>query len=116
MARSVWEAGFRVQTEDWRIDEYDVCELYQETYTTQSIRLYMDGMGATAGLAPESFSFFFPSVVHSFNFDPTNTGILPQQAKMMLKPFLALAAAQLAAAQELMRFGCSQLTLDRIDP
>jgi hypothetical protein len=28
----------------------------------------------------------------------------------------ALAAAQLAAAQELMRFGCSQLTIDRIDP
>lgn len=35
---------------------------------------------------------------------------------MMLKPFLALAAAHLAAAQELMRFGCSQLTLDRVDP
>ncbi|KAI1328943.1 hypothetical protein F5Y16DRAFT_409483 [Xylariaceae sp. FL0255] len=29
---------------------------------------------------------------------------------------LALAAAQLAAAQELMRFGCSQLTIDQIDP
>jgi hypothetical protein len=28
----------------------------------------------------------------------------------------ALAAAQLSAAQELMRFGCSQLTIDRIDP
>jgi hypothetical protein len=28
----------------------------------------------------------------------------------------ALAAAQLTAAQELMRFGCSQLTIDRIDP
>jgi hypothetical protein len=34
---------------------------------------------------------------------------------MQLKA-LALAAAQLAAAQELMRFGCSQLTIDRIDP
>jgi hypothetical protein len=28
----------------------------------------------------------------------------------------ALAVVQLAAAQELMRFGCSQLTIDRIDP
>ncbi|RYP39861.1 hypothetical protein DL767_001980 [Monosporascus sp. MG133] len=28
----------------------------------------------------------------------------------------ALAATQLAAAQELMRFGCSELTIDRIDP
>lgn len=28
----------------------------------------------------------------------------------------AVAAAQLATAQELMRFGCSQLTIDRIDP
>ena len=35
---------------------------------------------------------------------------------MMLKSFLALAAANMATAQELMRFGCSQLTLDRIDP
>lgn len=36
---------------------------------------------------------------------------------MQLTSFLALAAAtQLAAAQELMRFGCSQLTIDRIDP
>lgn len=36
---------------------------------------------------------------------------------MQLKTFLAAAsAAQLAAAQELMRFGCSQLTFDRIDP
>lgn len=35
---------------------------------------------------------------------------------MMLKSFLALAAANLATAQELMRFGCSQLTLDRVDP
>ncbi len=37
---------------------------------------------------------------------PTNT--------MQLKALLAL--APLAAAQELMRFGCSQLTIDRIDP
>jgi hypothetical protein len=37
--------------------------------------------------------------------------------KMQWKPILAaLAAAQLATAQELMRFGCSQLTFDRIDP
>ena len=36
---------------------------------------------------------------------------------MFLKPLAAaLAATQLAAAQELMRFGCSQLTFDRIDP
>jgi hypothetical protein len=36
---------------------------------------------------------------------------------MLLKTFTAaVAAAQLAAAQELMRFGCSQLTIDRIDP
>ncbi|KAL1858878.1 hypothetical protein VTK73DRAFT_7748 [Phialemonium thermophilum] len=37
---------------------------------------------------------------------------------MILKSIasLAVAAAQLAAAQELMRFGCSQLTIDRIDP
>jgi len=36
---------------------------------------------------------------------------------MLFKPVVtALAAAQLGAAQELMRFGCSQLTLDRIDP
>jgi len=28
----------------------------------------------------------------------------------------ALMAAQVARAQELMRFGCSQLTIDRIDP
>lgn len=36
---------------------------------------------------------------------------------MWLKPALAaLAASQLAWAQELMRFGCSQLTIDRIDP
>jgi hypothetical protein len=35
---------------------------------------------------------------------------------MHLKATLAAAAAQLAAAQELMRFGCSQLTIDRIDP
>ncbi|KAK3377239.1 hypothetical protein B0T24DRAFT_678082 [Lasiosphaeria ovina] len=35
---------------------------------------------------------------------------------MHLKAFVAVAAAQLATAQELMRFGCSQLTIDRIDP
>ncbi|KEZ39131.1 hypothetical protein SAPIO_CDS10527 [Scedosporium apiospermum] len=35
---------------------------------------------------------------------------------MMLKSLVALATAQLAVGQELMRFGCSQLTLDRIDP
>lgn len=35
---------------------------------------------------------------------------------MIIKPVLVLAAASLATAQELMRFGCSQLTLDRIDP
>ena len=36
---------------------------------------------------------------------------------MFLKPIAAaLAVTQLAAAQELMRFGCSQLTFDRIDP
>lgn len=36
---------------------------------------------------------------------------------MLLKSLLpAAAAVQMAAAQELMRFGCSQLTLDRIDP
>ncbi|KAI1476855.1 hypothetical protein F4774DRAFT_427790 [Daldinia eschscholtzii] len=36
---------------------------------------------------------------------------------MLLKPLLsATAAAYMAAAQELMRFGCSQLTIDRIDP
>ncbi|KAL7626417.1 hypothetical protein AAE478_003189 [Parahypoxylon ruwenzoriense] len=36
---------------------------------------------------------------------------------MMLKSLLSAAAAvQMAAAQELMRFGCSQLTIDRIDP
>jgi hypothetical protein len=36
---------------------------------------------------------------------------------MQLKASLAaVAAAQLATAQELMRFGCSQLTIDRIDP
>jgi len=36
---------------------------------------------------------------------------------MLLKSLVAAtAAAQLAAAQELMRFGCSQLTIDRIDP
>lgn len=34
----------------------------------------------------------------------------------MLKTLVALATAQLAVGQELMRFGCSQLTLDRIDP
>lgn len=33
---------------------------------------------------------------------------------MQLKSLLALAGA--ASAQELMRFGCSQLTVDRIDP
>lgn len=33
---------------------------------------------------------------------------------MQLKTFLALAGP--ASAQELMRFGCSQLTIDRIDP
>ena len=33
---------------------------------------------------------------------------------MKLKSILALAGA--ASAQELMRFGCSQLTIDRIDP
>ncbi|KAG7284527.1 hypothetical protein NEMBOFW57_010902 [Staphylotrichum longicolle] len=36
---------------------------------------------------------------------------------MQLKASLAaVAAAQFATAQELMRFGCSQLTIDRIDP
>ncbi|KAI1769044.1 hypothetical protein GGR53DRAFT_274983 [Hypoxylon sp. FL1150] len=36
---------------------------------------------------------------------------------MLLKSLLpAAAAVQMAAAQELMRFGCSQLTIDRIDP
>jgi len=36
---------------------------------------------------------------------------------MLLKSLAtALVAGQLAAAQELMRFGCSQLTIDRIDP
>lgn len=36
---------------------------------------------------------------------------------MLLKAAVtAVAAAQLAMAQELMRFGCSQLTIDRIDP
>jgi len=35
---------------------------------------------------------------------------------MQLKTVLVAAVAQLGAAQELMRFGCSQLTLDRIDP
>jgi len=36
---------------------------------------------------------------------------------MNLKSLVAaIAAGQLAAAQELMRFGCSQLTIDRIDP
>lgn len=35
---------------------------------------------------------------------------------MMLKSLFAIAAVRLATAQELMRFGCSQLTLDRIDP
>jgi len=36
---------------------------------------------------------------------------------MLFKSIVAAAAAsQLAAAQELMRFGCSQLTIDRIDP
>ncbi len=34
----------------------------------------------------------------------------------MLFKSLALVAAPLAAAQELMRFGCGQLTIDRIDP
>lgn len=35
---------------------------------------------------------------------------------MLLKSSLLAAAVQLTAAQELMRFGCSQLTIDRIDP
>jgi hypothetical protein len=35
---------------------------------------------------------------------------------MQLKSLLAASAVQLAAAQELMRFGCSQLVFDRIDP
>lgn len=35
---------------------------------------------------------------------------------MQLKASLAALAAQVATAQELMRFGCSQLTIDRIDP
>ena len=35
---------------------------------------------------------------------------------MLFKTILPVAAVQLAAAQELMRFGCSQLTIDRIDP
>ncbi len=41
----------------------------------------------------------------------------PHITTMQLKAYLAAAAAaQLASAQELMRFGCSQLTIDRIDP
>jgi len=35
---------------------------------------------------------------------------------MLLKSLAVVAAAQLATAQELMRFGCSQLTIDRLDP
>jgi hypothetical protein len=36
---------------------------------------------------------------------------------MLFKSIVAAAAvSQLTAAQELMRFGCSQLTIDRIDP
>ncbi|KAI1488440.1 hypothetical protein F5X96DRAFT_685393 [Biscogniauxia mediterranea] len=35
---------------------------------------------------------------------------------MLLKTLVPAAAVQLVAAQELMRFGCSQLTIDRIDP
>lgn len=35
---------------------------------------------------------------------------------MLLKTFVPAVAVQLAAAQELMRFGCSQLAIDRIDP
>jgi hypothetical protein len=36
---------------------------------------------------------------------------------MLLKPIIAAAAAaRLAAGQELMRFGCSQLVVDRLDP
>jgi hypothetical protein len=35
---------------------------------------------------------------------------------MQLKTLVAATAVQLAAAQELMRFGCSQLVFDRIDP
>jgi len=35
---------------------------------------------------------------------------------MLLKTLVAATAVQLAAAQELMRFGCSQLVFDRIDP
>lgn len=35
---------------------------------------------------------------------------------MLLKALVPAVAVQLAAAQELMRFGCSQLTIDRIDP
>lgn len=45
---------------------------------------------------------------------PKNSKLLD---KMHLKSLVAaIAAGQLAAAQELMRFGCSQLTIDRIDP
>src|SRR5262245_32445130 len=35
---------------------------------------------------------------------------------MLFKSVALVAASQLVAAQELMRFGCSQLTIDRIDP
>lgn len=35
---------------------------------------------------------------------------------MQLKSLVSVGALQLAAAQELMRFGCSQLTIDQIDP
>jgi hypothetical protein len=43
------------------------------------------------------------------------TTILQTVVKMRFQS-LAIAAAPLAAAQELMRFGCGQLTIDRIDP
>lgn len=35
---------------------------------------------------------------------------------MYIKPLAAVSLAATVAAQELMRFGCSQLTFDRIDP
>lgn len=41
----------------------------------------------------------------------------PNNLRMQLKTLIAaIAAGQVVKAQELMRFGCSQLTIDRIDP
>lgn len=59
---------------------------------------------------------------------PSSWGLLPVAARfsplhcqttftMQLKTLLAaIAAGQVVKGQELMRFGCSQLTIDRIDP